>query len=162
MSIIKVISEETNSILSLEEIKNFLRIDFNDDDVLLQKALNTATRQCELKIGQTLNPKTYLMSIYNPLTSDKIKLRAVMTGANGVNDISKLGITAEIIGKSVVLVVPNETNYAALTLEKLDINGNRITGLNYDTEGNVKKGVKKNEKNSNFIRSLWWWTSFCC
>ena len=85
------------------------------------------------------------------LTSDKIKLRAVMTGANGVNDISKLGITAEIIGKSVVLVVPNETNYAALTLEKLDINGNRITGLNYDTEGNVKKGVKVDiTKQSNF------------
>ena len=75
MSIIKVISEETNSILSLEEIKNFLRIDFKDDDVLLQKALNTATRQCELKIGQTLNPKIYLMSIYNSLTSDKIKLK---------------------------------------------------------------------------------------
>lgn len=75
MSIIKVISEEINSILSLDEIKNFLRIDFDDDDTLLQKALNTATRQCELKIGQTLGLKTYLMSIYNPLTSSKIKLK---------------------------------------------------------------------------------------
>ena len=75
MSIIKVISEEQNSILTLEEIKNFLRIDFNNDDALLQKALNTATRQCELKIGQTLNQKTYLMSIYNSLSSNMIRLK---------------------------------------------------------------------------------------
>jgi uncharacterized phiE125 gp8 family phage protein len=75
MSIIKVIFEEQNPILSLDEIKNFLRIDFDSDDILLQKALNTATRQCELKIGQTLNQKTYLMSIYNPLKTNKIKLK---------------------------------------------------------------------------------------
>lgn len=65
MSIINIISEEENTIITLNEIKNFLRIDFSDDDDLLKKSLNTATKQCEIAISQTLNKKTYKLSFYN-------------------------------------------------------------------------------------------------
>lgn len=74
MSILNIQLEEENSIISLEEIKNYLRIDFNNDDILLQNALNTATRQCELSISKSLNIKTYILSYFSNI-SQLVKLK---------------------------------------------------------------------------------------
>lgn len=73
MSIISILTEENSNIIELSEIKNFLRIDFNDDDNLLKELLKSATKQCELYISQSLSKKTYKFSIYS-ITNNILKL----------------------------------------------------------------------------------------
>lgn len=101
MSIINIINEEENSILSLVEIKNFLRIDFDNDDQLLLKALNTATRQCELCISKTLNKKTYVYSTFNEIR-EKVFLQ--FAPILSIEKIETLNI------KNIITVI-NESNY---------------------------------------------------
>lgn len=97
MSIINISSEETNTILSIDEIKNFLRIDFNDDDNLLKKALNTATKQCELRISRTLVQKTYILSSYDPIKDNKIDLEYdPIKSITKIEVIDKEGNTKEL------------------------------------------------------------------
>lgn len=64
MSTINVLDEANSEIISLSEIKNFLRIDFDDDNDLLIRLLKSALKICELYISQTLNPKVYQLSLY--------------------------------------------------------------------------------------------------
>lgn len=64
MSIINILSETDSEIINLSEIKNFLRIDFEDDDNLLKRLLKSAIKRCELYISQSLNLKTYQLSLY--------------------------------------------------------------------------------------------------
>lgn len=101
MSIINIINEEENNILSIDEIKNFLRIDFDNDDKLLSKALNTATKQCELCISKTLNKKTYVYSTFNEV-KEKICLQF-----EPIISIEKI----EIVNTKNIKTVMNETNY---------------------------------------------------
>ena len=88
MSIINILSEVNNDIISLSEIKNFLRIDFEDDDDLLKRLLKSAIRRCELYISQSLNSKTYQLSLYK--IDKEIKLMYLpITNVTLINIIDK-------------------------------------------------------------------------
>lgn len=65
MSIINILNELDTSIIDLSEIKNFLRIDFDEDDNLLNRLLKSAIKQCELYISRSITQKTYRLSLYN-------------------------------------------------------------------------------------------------
>ena len=65
MPILKILEEDTSLPISLDEIKLFLKVDYNEEDELIKRALKTAIKQCEFLIGQTLIEKKYLYSIYN-------------------------------------------------------------------------------------------------
>ena len=69
MSIINVLTEQDANIIDLAEIKNFLRIDFDDDDNLLRELLKTAVKQCELYISKSLSEKNYKLSVYECATN---------------------------------------------------------------------------------------------
>lgn len=69
MSIINVLTEQDANIIDLAEIKNFLRIDFDDDDNLLKELLKTAVKQCELYISKSLSEKNYKLSVYECTTN---------------------------------------------------------------------------------------------
>lgn len=62
--IINLKTESKELPISLEEVKNFLKVDFEDDDELIAKLIKTATNQCETYIDKTLILKTYIYSIY--------------------------------------------------------------------------------------------------
>ena len=65
MPILKILEEDTSLPITLDEIKLFLKVDYNEEDELIKRALKTAIKQCEFLIGQTLIEKKYLYSIYN-------------------------------------------------------------------------------------------------
>ncbi len=69
MSIINILTEQDANIIDLAEIKNFLRIDFDDDDNLLKELLKTAVKQCELYISKSLSEKNYKLSVYECATN---------------------------------------------------------------------------------------------
>lgn len=69
MSIINILTEQDANIIDLAEIKNFLRIDFDDDDNLLRELLKTAVKQCELYISKSLSEKNYKLSVYECATN---------------------------------------------------------------------------------------------
>lgn len=50
--------------VDLITVKNFLKIDFDNDDNLITKLIQTATTQCETQINKTLIEKTYVYSLY--------------------------------------------------------------------------------------------------
>lgn len=74
MSIINVLSEKDTDVIKLTEIKNFLRIDFDDDDNLLKELLKSAIKQCELYISKSLVQKIYKFSIYNSINNNLVEL----------------------------------------------------------------------------------------
>ena len=71
--ILNVKSESKELLIELSVVKNFLRVDFDNDDELITKLIKTATAQCETNINKTLVEKTYIYSIYD-LKSNSILL----------------------------------------------------------------------------------------
>lgn len=68
---VKIESDELS--IELSVVKNFLKVDFDNDDELISKLIKTATTQCETNINKTLIEKTYVYSIYD-LKSNSILL----------------------------------------------------------------------------------------
>lgn len=64
MPILKILQEDSSLPITLDEVKLFLKIDYDEEDELIKRALKTAIKQCEFLIGQTLIEKKYLYSIY--------------------------------------------------------------------------------------------------
>jgi uncharacterized phiE125 gp8 family phage protein len=62
--ILKIKTETSTLAIELNIVKNFLRVDFNDDDGLIINIIKTATNQCEAYINKTLVERTYVYSLY--------------------------------------------------------------------------------------------------
>lgn len=73
MSIIKIIEESLELPIQLEEIKLFLKVDYEDEDEIITRAFKTAVKQCEITIGQTIIEKTYSYSTYK-INKNEIQL----------------------------------------------------------------------------------------
>ncbi len=67
MSTIKIIKESDILPMDLAEIKQFLKIDFDDEneDNIIKRSFKSAIKQCELSIGRTIIEKLYQYSFYN-------------------------------------------------------------------------------------------------
>ena len=63
-SVLNLKTDALSLAVELAVVKNFLKVDFNDDDTLITKMIKTATTQCETFINKTLVEKTYIYSIY--------------------------------------------------------------------------------------------------
>lgn len=69
MAIIKIISESENLPMKLLEIKQFLKIDYDDEseDFIIARSFRSAIKQCELMIGKSIIEKKYQYSFYNQI-----------------------------------------------------------------------------------------------
>ena len=69
MSTIKIIKESDILPMELVEIKQFLKIDYDDEneDNIIKRSFKSAIKQCELLIGQTIIEKQYQYSFYNKI-----------------------------------------------------------------------------------------------
>lgn len=70
MTVIKILEESSNLPIELEEIKLFLKVDYEDEDNIITRSFKTALKQCELLIGQSLIEKKYKYSFYNEIKND--------------------------------------------------------------------------------------------
>lgn len=70
---LKVIEESEKLPIALEEVRLFLKVDYEDEDSLIIRSLKTALKQCELHIGLSLLHKKYQYSIYNQV-ENRIRL----------------------------------------------------------------------------------------
>lgn len=62
--ILNIKSYSSIPIIELSEVKNFLKVEFEEDDNLIKNLINTAIFQCEKIINKSLLEKTYIYSIY--------------------------------------------------------------------------------------------------
>lgn len=70
MAIIKILEESNELSINLEDIKLFLKIDYDDENELIIRSFKTAIKQCELSIGQSLIDKKYQYSFYNHIKNN--------------------------------------------------------------------------------------------
>lgn len=62
--ILNIKEESENLPVDLSLVKNFLKIDFDNDDELIKKMIKTALDQCETNINKTIVNKTFIYSLY--------------------------------------------------------------------------------------------------
>jgi len=62
--ILNITTDASSLAINLSTTKEFLKIDFEEDDELITKLIKTATNQCETHINKTLIEKTYTYSLY--------------------------------------------------------------------------------------------------
>lgn len=55
---VSIISESTTEVVTLAEAKNYLRVDFNDDDVLIQSIIDSAIKRLEQYGSFSMTQKT--------------------------------------------------------------------------------------------------------
>ena len=116
MSIINISEEQDINIMDLAEIKNFLRIDFDNDDNLLKELLKSAIRQCELYTSKSLYQKTYKFSTYKNVTnilnlpySPLISITSVNIIDKNNNSIEYINYTLDTISSSIIFKsLPND------------------------------------------------------
>lgn len=70
MAIIKILEESNNLPIPLEDIKLFLKVDYDDEDALILRTFKTAIKQCELNIGRSVLKKKYQYSFYNTIENN--------------------------------------------------------------------------------------------
>ena len=63
-SVLNIKTDATSLAIALEDVKNFLKIDFDDDNDFLKRLIKTASNQCETNINKTLVERTYVYSLY--------------------------------------------------------------------------------------------------
>lgn len=62
--ILNVKEENTTLPIELNFVKNFLKVDFDEDDDLITNIIKTAITQCETNINKSLVQKTFIYSLY--------------------------------------------------------------------------------------------------
>ncbi|MDD2839742.1 MAG: head-tail connector protein [Rickettsiales bacterium] len=62
--ILNIKTEALTLAVDLAITKDFLKVDFSDDDELITKMIKTATNQCETHINKTVVEKVYVYSLY--------------------------------------------------------------------------------------------------
>ncbi|MDR1499178.1 MAG: hypothetical protein LBS34_02735 [Rickettsiales bacterium] len=65
MATLKILETSEELPIELTEIKQFLKIDYEEEDSIIVRSFRTALRQCELLIGCTIVEKKYQYSFYN-------------------------------------------------------------------------------------------------
>ncbi len=63
-SVLNIKIDATKLAIDLDDVKNFLKVDFNDDDDFITRLIKTASAQCETNINKTLVERTYVYSLY--------------------------------------------------------------------------------------------------
>lgn len=105
MSTIKIITESNILPMELSEIKQFLKIDYEDEneDIVIKRSFKSAIKQCELLIGQTIIEKKYQYSFYSRI-NNYIKL--IYGPVNEVENIKiiKKNNTEQIIDKNTYFI----------------------------------------------------------
>ena len=71
--IVKIYEDSLVNPLTLEEVKNFLRVDGDTDNDLITKLIKTATKKCETYIGKSLITKKYKL-IFEDHSSESFRL----------------------------------------------------------------------------------------
>jgi uncharacterized phiE125 gp8 family phage protein len=59
---LKQITPPTQGCITLVEAKAHLRVDFEDDDLLIKSYINAATEMCEQVTGRAIMPQTWLLT----------------------------------------------------------------------------------------------------
>ena len=80
--------KEDSTILPIEltTVKNFLKVDFDEDDELIKKMIKTAIIQCETNINKSISKKTFVYSIY------EIKNNSLILPYSPINSIESIKI----------------------------------------------------------------------
>lgn len=110
-----------NLILEIDEIKNYLKIDFSEDDELLKKFAETAQSQCETFINKSLTERVLIYSLYT--YKDTILLP--YTPINSIESIIGVGLNGsheEVVDYNFdevggILVFNNIKKYYRLDIE---------------------------------------------
>ena len=89
MTVIKILEESSKLPIELEEIKLFLKVDYEDEDNIIIRSFKTAIKQCELLIGQSLIEKKYKYSFYNEIKNDLQLLYGSVKSIESVKFINK-------------------------------------------------------------------------
>ena len=63
--LLNIKTKSEKSVLNLDEVKNYLKIDFSEDDELLSNFIDTAQCQCETFINKSLTERVLVYSLYN-------------------------------------------------------------------------------------------------
>ncbi len=63
-SILNIKTDAAQLPIALEDVKSFLKVDFEDDDDFIKRLIKTASSQCETNINKTLVERTYIYSLY--------------------------------------------------------------------------------------------------
>jgi uncharacterized phiE125 gp8 family phage protein len=88
MPIIKTIEEDEDLLIGLENIKLFLKIDYNDENEIITRAFRTALKQCELMIGQSLVEKKYQYSFYSGIKNNVHLIYGPVISVNSIKIIN--------------------------------------------------------------------------
>jgi len=93
--VLNIKNESSNLPVDLLSIKNFLKVDFDNDDELIIKLAKTAMKQCETTINKTLIEKTYIYSLYDLETASILlpysPIKSIIEiRVNTINDLSHI------------------------------------------------------------------------
>ena len=89
MTAIKILNESSTLPMELEDIKLFLKVDYEDEDDVILRSFKTAIKKCELLIGKSLVEKQYRYSIYNNINNTVQLLYGAVKAVNSIKYISK-------------------------------------------------------------------------
>ncbi|TFJ92141.1 head-tail connector protein [Lentibacillus salicampi] len=92
---LKVITEATESAVSVDTVKDYLRIDYSDEDMLIQSMIGASVSHVETFIRRSLAPKTYeltcevsgLIKLPNPPVTS---IEKVTIGGHAINDYMRV------------------------------------------------------------------------
>jgi uncharacterized phiE125 gp8 family phage protein len=68
--IIKILEESDAMPIDMENIKLFLKIDYEDENESILRSFKTALKQCEMMIGQSIVEKKYQYSFYSGIINN--------------------------------------------------------------------------------------------
>ena len=89
---IKIIEFDTENVLKLEYVKNYLRIDNNKDDEFLKNAISTATLYAEKIIGKIIGEKQIEISFYAKKDISKIEKNNIF-----INEVISFNVNDEVL-----------------------------------------------------------------
>lgn len=62
---LKVVTEPISQVVDIQTVKEYLRIDYNDEDMVIQTMIQAAVGHVEQFIRRSLAPKTYELTVYD-------------------------------------------------------------------------------------------------
>jgi uncharacterized phiE125 gp8 family phage protein len=122
MPIIKTIEESENLLINLENIKLFLKIDYDDENETILRSFKTALKQCELMIGQSLVEKKYQYSFYSEVGNNVHLIYGPVISIESIKIISNQNEETVIGGEDYFLDSVNDN----VILKKISSNFYRL------------------------------------
>lgn len=138
--VLNVKTSASSLAIDLTTVKNFLKIDFSDDDELITKMIKTASSQCETYINKTLIETTYVYSLYELKGLSVILPFSPIKSISEINSIALDGTSTSVSSSSYnldtvsgILNFKNEVNFYRLDIEYIagltTVNDELIQGL---------------------------------